>query len=62
MTKRPPGRPPLDATDPSVRVGVSFPTKQFDALCARAQRAAISVPEVIRRLIADSPPEKKFTK
>jgi hypothetical protein len=62
MSKRPPGRPPLDATDPSVRVGVSLPAKQFDALCTEAQRTSVSVPEVIRRLIADATPEKKFTK
>jgi hypothetical protein len=62
MTKRPLGRPPLDATDPSVRVGLSLPAKQFDALCAEAQRAAVSVPEMIRRLLAEATPEKKFTK
>jgi hypothetical protein len=62
MSKRPPGRPPLDATDPSVHIGVTLPTKQFDALCARAQDAAITVPEVIRRLIADSTTEKKSLK
>jgi hypothetical protein len=61
MTKRRLGRPPLDATDPSVRVGLSLPAKQFDALCAEAQRAAVSVPEMIRRLLAETP-EKKFTK
>lgn len=62
MTKRPPGRPPLDATDPSVHIGVTVPTKQFDALCVKAHRAAISVPEVIRRLIADSTTELKSKK
>jgi len=62
MSKRPPGRPPLDATDPSVHIGVTLPTKQFDVLCARAQGAAISVPEVIRRLIADSTTELKSKK
>jgi hypothetical protein len=61
MSKRP-GRPPLDPTDPSVRVGVSLPTKQFDALCIQAQRAAISLPEVIRRLITDATTELKSKK
>jgi hypothetical protein len=59
MTKRSPGRPPLDATDRSVHVDVTLPTKQFDALCTRASSAAISVPEVIRRLIADATSELK---
>ena len=61
MSKRP-GRPPLDPADPSVRVGVSLPTKQFDALCAQAQRDAISLPEVIRRLITDATTELKSKK
>jgi hypothetical protein len=59
MAKRRPGRPPLDPTDPSVHVGVTLPTKQFDALCAQAHRAAVSVPEVIRRLLTDATAEKK---
>jgi hypothetical protein len=62
MTKRPTGRPPLDATDPTVRVGLSLPAKQFDALCVQAERAAVSVPEVIRRLLADATPEYKSLK
>ena len=53
MTKRP-GRPPLDPTDPSVCVGVSLPTKQFDVLDAQARHAAITVPAIIRRIIADA--------
>jgi hypothetical protein len=44
-----PGRPPLDKADPSVRVGVSMPSKQFDELDKRAKRAEVSVPEIIRR-------------
>jgi hypothetical protein len=61
MSKRP-GRPPLDPTDPSVCVGVTLPTKQFDRLCAQAHRADVSVPEVIRRLITDATTELKSKK
>jgi hypothetical protein len=44
-----PGRPPLDKDDPSVTVTVSLPSKTFDELCTRAQRADVSIPEIIRR-------------
>jgi hypothetical protein len=47
--KRPPGRPPLDARDPSVQFCVSLPSKQFDALCKRARREDVSVAEIVRR-------------
>lgn len=43
------GRPPLDDDDSSTEVGVSFPTKQFDAYAKRAIRDDVSVPEIIRR-------------
>ena len=47
-----PGRPPLDPDDPSVRVGVSLPSKEYDDLYARARRErAKGVPEMIRRII-----------
>ena len=49
--KRPPGRPPLDANDPTVHIDVSLPSKKFDELCALARRQDMSLPEVIRRLI-----------
>jgi hypothetical protein len=62
MSKRPPGRPPLDPTDPSVHVGVTLPAKQFDALCAQAHRASVSLPEVIRRLITEAAPALKSKK
>lgn len=42
-------RPPLDKNDPSVTVQVTVPSKQYDALCQRAIKAAVSVPEIIRR-------------
>jgi hypothetical protein len=49
MKRTHPGRPPLDDDDPSVSVSVSLPSKQFDALCKRAQREDVSVPAIIRR-------------
>lgn len=56
------GRPPLAVGDPSVHVGVTLPGKQFDALCTHARREDLSVPEVIRRAIADAIAEKKSKK
>lgn len=44
-----PGRPPLDAKSPSVRVNVRVPGDQYDALWAKARREGVTVPEVIRR-------------
>jgi Ribbon-helix-helix protein, copG family len=46
---RRPGRPPLDDADPSVPVTVTLPSKDFDALCKRALREGVSIPEIIRR-------------
>ena len=44
-----PGRPPLDDEDSSVEVGVTLPSKQFDAYAKRALHEDVSVPEIIRR-------------
>jgi hypothetical protein len=49
MKRTHPGRPPLDDADSSTEVGVSFPTKQFDAYAKRALHDDVSVPEIIRR-------------
>jgi hypothetical protein len=46
---RAPGRPPIDETDTSTEVGVTVPTKQFDAYAKRALEDDVSVPEIIRR-------------
>ena len=46
---RRPGRPPIADDDTSTRVGLTLPTKQFDALCKQARREDISVAEAIRR-------------
>jgi hypothetical protein len=53
VLKRAPGRPRLDEHDHSVTVGLSLPTRQFDAYCKRALRHDVSVPEIIRRDLAD---------
>jgi hypothetical protein len=57
MTRNPKGRPPLDRADPSVHVGVTLPSKQFDEYSKRALREGVSVPEIIRQDL-----EKKSTK
>jgi hypothetical protein len=50
--KRRPGRPALDAHDPSVEVSVRLPSRQYDRLYEQAQRERIpSVPALIRRLL-----------
>jgi hypothetical protein len=43
------GRPPLDAASKSVPVTVRVPGPRYDQLYARAQRAGVTVPEIIRR-------------
>ena len=51
--KRTPGRPRLDPRYRSVPVCVVVPGNQYDALYLRAQRDRVSVPEVIRRWLAN---------
>lgn len=46
-----PGRKAVDPNDRSVAVGVTLPSKQFDAICRRAIREDVSVPEIIRRTL-----------
>jgi hypothetical protein len=48
MSRRP-GRPPLDATDPSTKVCLALPSKRYDRLYRAAAAARVSVPELIRR-------------
>jgi hypothetical protein len=57
--KRSPGRPPLNTEDPSIKVSISLPSKQFDAFCARALRDKVSVPEIIRRQLDATKSTKK---
>lgn len=49
-----PGRPPLDAADPSVNVHVRMPSKVYDAAWAHAQADRLSVPEWIRRTLQEA--------
>jgi len=49
-----PGRPSLDPRDPSVRVNLSLPGKGYDDLYTKARVERVSVPELIRRHIADA--------
>lgn len=46
------GRPPVDASDSSVYVSVTLPSKRYDDLCKRALDAGVSVSEIIRRDLA----------
>jgi hypothetical protein len=48
-----PGRPPLDAEDPSVDVHLRLPAKQYDEAFERAQRERVTVPELIRRALQE---------
>jgi hypothetical protein len=48
-----PGRPPLDATDRSVQLCVTLPSKQYDDYARQAQREDVSVPEIIRRALLE---------
>lgn len=49
MKRTTPGRPRVDRADASVVVGVTLPTKQYDAYVKRARVEDVSVPELIRR-------------
>jgi predicted HicB family RNase H-like nuclease len=49
---RSPGRPPLDRNDPSTTVHLRLPGRRYDELYAAAQRERISVPQLIREVLA----------
>jgi predicted HicB family RNase H-like nuclease len=51
IRKRPSGRPPLDAADPSVAITVRIPAKQLEAADDRAKVERITLPEWIRRTL-----------
>jgi len=55
------GRPPLDASDPSVGVCVKIPQKRYDALYKQATGSRVSVPELFRRAIAKDT-DKRYLK
>jgi hypothetical protein len=57
---RRPGRPPLDADDPtSVRMGFRLPAKKYDELYARARDARMSLSEFIRDRLRPTPTDTK---
>jgi len=60
MSRR--GRPPLDRTDPSVRVCVTVPSRRYDALDRDAGAARVSIPELIRRSLERDARQKKYLK
>jgi hypothetical protein len=62
MKKRRPGRPSVDTDAAIVRVGVTLPAKQYDALCRQALREDLSVPEVIRRELRPNKNAKTLTR
>ena len=49
MSKRPPGRPRVDEKDDSVRVCLTLSQRDYDRAYVEAQRAGVSIPEVLRR-------------
>lgn len=49
--KRPPGRPPLDVDDPSVKLTLTLPSKQLDDLCVQAKEHRQTVAAYLRELI-----------
>jgi len=51
MTRRRPGRPALDATDPSVRLTLTLPAKRYDVLYREAGASRLTVPELIRQAL-----------
>jgi hypothetical protein len=52
------GRPPLDPTDRSVSLTLRVPSKQYDRLCADAQRERCTVPELVRRSLDARKPNR----
>lgn len=49
MKRTHPGRPPIDADDPSEQICLKLPSKEFDALGREAKIARVSVQDLIRR-------------
>ena len=43
------GRPPVDPAGRSVTLSITLTQQDFDRYCVQAVRAAVSVPEIIRR-------------
>ncbi len=61
MADHPPrrtGRPPLDASHPSVHVSLRLPSSQYDALYLEAQRERLNVSDIIRRRLSSAEDEQ----
>ncbi len=56
--KRRPGRQPLDASDPSVPVNVSLPSRQLAKLSDMAKKERMTPQDWIRRMIRDGDSNK----
>jgi hypothetical protein len=54
LTPKRRGRRALDDDDPSMLVGVTLPSKQYDDLAQRALREKVSVPEIVRRTMREA--------
>jgi hypothetical protein len=48
---RPPGRPPIDVDDPSVKLTLTLPSKQLDDLCVQAKQQRRTLAEYMRDLV-----------
>jgi hypothetical protein len=57
--KRQPGRPPLDAHDPSVPLTVSLPSKQLAAVAEQAKHDQMTVHDWIRRVLRERAADNK---
>lgn len=62
MKRTHPGRPPLDDEDPSAKLCLTLPSKQFDALDREAKIARVSVQDLIRRELHARRVEKRYPK
>jgi len=52
MAKHKRGRPPIDATDPSVHVSFRLTTTQYDEAYKRAAAARLTLAEYLRAVVA----------
>ena len=61
MTRRRPGRPPLDASDPSVKLSLSLPSARYSALLRTAAAERQTVADVLRRAVDRAIKESKLS-
>lgn len=62
MKRTHPGRPPLDDDDPSEKLCLRLPSKQFDALDREAKIARVSAQDIIRRALRERAQQKRYPK